>query len=357
MVDYTNFIFNLEFSLSKVEPQSSEGGLPPQDGPGLADLLSHGLELLNYPTTHQLNNKNSLNGCQIATKLVPLKAHTCTGDVDCLKEVGKGPTISPANKYQLLPVPSPEREMQLACSGNMMNHSSKIKHCHSCFPEQPQPGPAALKTLSQDTCPASKPPMDLKSAKSKEAKSHVLVIFHLNSGQVDNQATRQLPPLDTNLLTCLRHYTAPLEPPLDLCILLDTCPTLHTHTRTREIEYIRCRLKWYKKPPRLFKDKYNDLPAYFVHMTPPLTPRPDLPMKPSATAETTSTQLFGVLYITLTGLMDSMVPNSEPWSLLGQSVSYIIKLAPILWWALPTSLATPRPEQPNASIYAWLPER
>ncbi|KAJ9053187.1 hypothetical protein DSO57_1026665 [Entomophthora muscae] len=69
-----------------------------------------------------------------------------------------------------------------------------------------------------------------------------------------------------------------------------------------------------------------------------------------------STQLFGVLYITLTGLVDSMVPNSRSWSLLGQSVYYIIKLAPILWWASPTGLAAPCPELPSASTYAWLPE-
>ncbi|KAJ9052986.1 hypothetical protein DSO57_1028680 [Entomophthora muscae] len=92
-------------------------------------------------------------------------------------------------------------------------------------------------------------------------------------------------------------------------------------------------------------------------MTLPLTPRPDHPLEPTATDKTASTQLFGVLYITLTGLVDSMVPNSRPWSLLGQSVSYIIKLAPILWWALPASLAAPHPKPPNASTYDWLPDR
>ncbi|KAJ9076329.1 hypothetical protein DSO57_1027316 [Entomophthora muscae] len=91
-------------------------------------------------------------------------------------------------------------------------------------------------------------------------------------------------------------------------------------------------------------------------MTPPLTPQPDRPLEPIAAAETTSTQLFGVLYITLTGLVDSVVLNSGPWSLLGRSVSYIIKLAPILWWALPTGLAAPHPKPPNASAYDWLPD-
>ncbi|KAJ9056278.1 hypothetical protein DSO57_1034832 [Entomophthora muscae] len=76
-------------------------------------------------------------------------------------------------------------------------------------------------------------------------------------------------------------------------------------------------------------------------MSPPLTPQPDLLLEPTAAAKTPSTQLFGVLYITLNSLVDSVVPNSGPWSILGQSVSYIIKLAPILWWALPASSTAP----------------
>ncbi|KAJ9081872.1 hypothetical protein DSO57_1010299 [Entomophthora muscae] len=92
-------------------------------------------------------------------------------------------------------------------------------------------------------------------------------------------------------------------------------------------------------------------------MTLPLTPRPDHPLESTAVAKTTSTQLFGALYIILTGLVDSMVPNSGPWSLLRQSISYIIKLAPVLWWALPAGSATPHPEPPNASTYDWLPDR
>ncbi|KAJ9082368.1 hypothetical protein DSO57_1005232 [Entomophthora muscae] len=92
-------------------------------------------------------------------------------------------------------------------------------------------------------------------------------------------------------------------------------------------------------------------------MTPPLTPQPDHPLEPTAAAETTSTQLFGVLYITFTGLVDYMVPNSGPWSLLGQSVSYVIKLAPILWWALPAGSAVPHSEPPKASTYNWLPDK
>ncbi|KAJ9061981.1 hypothetical protein DSO57_1015406 [Entomophthora muscae] len=127
--------------------------------------------------------------------------------------------------------------------------------------------------------------------------------------------------------------------------------------RTRETEYIGREGKWYKRPPRLFKDNYNYLPAYFIPMTPLLTPQPYRPMETPTAAETTSTQLFGVLYITLTGIVDSMIPISGPWPLLGQPMSYIIKLAPILWWALPAGSAQPHPEPPNASTYAWFPDK
>ncbi|KAJ9067720.1 hypothetical protein DSO57_1036279 [Entomophthora muscae] len=83
-------------------------------------------------------------------------------------------------------------------------------------------------------------------------------------------------------------------------------------------------------------------------MTPPSTLQPNCPIELLTAANTMSTQLFGVLYITLTEMIDSMAPKSGLWSFLG--------LAPILWWALPTGPAVPRPESPNASTYAWLPD-
>ncbi|KAJ9069574.1 hypothetical protein DSO57_1017205 [Entomophthora muscae] len=51
-------------------------------------------------------------------------------------------------------------------------------------------------------------------------------------------------------------------------------------------------------------------------------------------------KLFGIVYITLTGVIDTIVPAAGPWSWVGKSMSYLIKLAPILWWALPTQSAT-----------------
>ncbi|KAJ9051262.1 hypothetical protein DSO57_1006184 [Entomophthora muscae] len=232
-----NDISILVLKTQELNPSPLKADQTPQDGPGPADLLSHRLKLLSCPATCQPNTEDSPNGCQIATKPVPLETHTYTGNVVCLKEVGKRPatspankhqllpvfcpekvlqlansddmvnngsktkhchfcsqelvqprtaklvplraqtyaeavawarsTTSPANKHQLLPVPSPERELQLACSGDMMNQSSKIKRCHFCLPESD-----ALQTLSQDPCPTGKLPINLKPAKSKKVKSH-----------------------------------------------------------------------------------------------------------------------------------------------------------------------------------------
>ncbi|KAJ9067275.1 hypothetical protein DSO57_1001382 [Entomophthora muscae] len=194
----------------------------------------------------------------------------------------------------------------------------------------------------------------------------VLVIFHLNSVQVDHQAPAPSgdQPADPQALYCPTgapfrplHFTEYPPNPVYAEYNLETILIADPLAMTRETEYVRREGKWYKRPPRLFKDKYNYLPAYFVPMTPPLTPQPNCPMETPTAAETTSTQLFRVFYITLEGMVDFMIPTSGPWSLLGQYMSYIIKLAPILWWALPAGSAQPHPEPPNTFTYAWFPEK
>ncbi|KAJ9050967.1 hypothetical protein DSO57_1009055 [Entomophthora muscae] len=91
-------------------------------------------------------------------------------------------------------------------------------------------------------------------------------------------------------------------------------------------------------------------------MTLPLTLRPNRPQEPVTANESTSTQIFGVMYITLTSLIDSMVPASQPWALLGKSLSYIVKLAPILWWALPARPAGRLPASSQKPLTGWIPE-
>ncbi|KAJ9083733.1 hypothetical protein DSO57_1031753 [Entomophthora muscae] len=184
----------------------------------------------------------------------------------------------------------------------------------------------------------------------------VLVIFHLNSSQVDHQATApsgDQPANPPQALYCPPgapfgpvHFTKYPPNPAYVKYNLETILVANPLARTIETEYIGCEGKQIKVPPLLFKDKYNYLPAYFILMALPLTPQPDCPMKTPTAAKTTSTQLFGVLYITLTGIIDTMVPNSGPWSLLGRSVSYIIKLALILWWHYPLARLYSNPSQP-----------
>ncbi|KAJ9087250.1 hypothetical protein DSO57_1034941 [Entomophthora muscae] len=92
-------------------------------------------------------------------------------------------------------------------------------------------------------------------------------------------------------------------------------------------------------------------------MMPPLTLRPNRPQESVATDESTSTQIFGVMYITLTGLIDSMVPTSGPWAILGKLYSYIVKLVPILLWALPARPAGRPPASPQEPPTGWIPDR
>ncbi|KAJ9088421.1 hypothetical protein DSO57_1023338 [Entomophthora muscae] len=111
------------------------------------------------------------------------------------------------------------------------------------------------------------------------------------------------------------------------------------------------------RPPLLFRDKNNFLPAYLVPMTPPLPPQPNRLQESVATNESTSTQIFGVMYITLTGLINSMVPVSRPWAVLGKLLSYIVKLAPILWWALPAEPAGCPPASSQEPPSGWIPDK
>ncbi|KAJ9053466.1 hypothetical protein DSO57_1023979 [Entomophthora muscae] len=71
-------------------------------------------------------------------------------------------------------------------------------------------------------------------------------------------------------------------------------------------------------------------------MEAPLTLKPDNLHPTPGLSPPTANQYAGIAYITLAGLVDTMVPAAGPWALVGQSASYLIKLAPLLWWALPS---------------------
>ncbi|KAJ9089741.1 hypothetical protein DSO57_1009745 [Entomophthora muscae] len=92
-------------------------------------------------------------------------------------------------------------------------------------------------------------------------------------------------------------------------------------------------------------------------MKAPPTPNPDcLPPSPDLSLPTAS-QYAGIAYITLAGLVDTMVPSIRPWALIGQSSSYLIKLAPLLWWAIPSSQQSKLAAKANGTPTGiWYPD-
>ncbi|KAJ9070430.1 hypothetical protein DSO57_1008170 [Entomophthora muscae] len=92
-------------------------------------------------------------------------------------------------------------------------------------------------------------------------------------------------------------------------------------------------------------------------MTPPLTLRPNCLQESVAATESTFTQIFGEMYFTLTGLIDSMVPARGPWAILGKFLSNIVKFAPILWWALPAGPAGRPPASSQELPTGCIPEK
>ncbi|KAJ9084954.1 hypothetical protein DSO57_1018846 [Entomophthora muscae] len=113
---------------------------------------------------------------------------------------------------------------------------------------------------------------------------------------------------------------------------------------------------WIFSTPKFFRGKFNYLPAYNLPMEPPVTPKPmptslpDLPTNHSG-------KLFGIAYITLTGVIDTIIPAASPWSWVGKSASYLLKLAPLLWWTLPAkNPAQVTPENDGLVAQVWIPD-
>ncbi|KAJ9057601.1 hypothetical protein DSO57_1021014 [Entomophthora muscae] len=184
-----------------------------------------------------------------------------------------------------------------------------MKHCHFYLPEQAPPGSAALKTLSQDPCPASDLFANLNPAKIEEAKPHGLkaLVFYEPLVQIDPilsslsdlssplRPSRQsgIPPSRDQSAVPHQalyrppeasfgpvHFTKYPPNPAYLEYNLGTILIENPLARTRETEYIGCKGKRIRMLSLLFKDKYNYLPAYFIPMTLPLTLKPDHIMDP-----------------------------------------------------------------------------
>ncbi|KAJ9077453.1 hypothetical protein DSO57_1016579 [Entomophthora muscae] len=89
-------------------------------------------------------------------------------------------------------------------------------------------------------------------------------------------------------------------------------------------------------------------------MEPPVTPKPMPASAPNLPTNHTG-KLFGIVSITLTGVIDTIILATSPWSWVGKSASYLLKLAPLLWWALPTkNLAQVTPENNGLAAQDWI---
>ncbi|KAJ9073610.1 hypothetical protein DSO57_1014387 [Entomophthora muscae] len=86
---------------------------------------------------------------------------------------------------------------------------------------------------------------------------------------------------------------------------------------------------WTFSTPKLFRGKFNYLPSYKLRMKPPVTPKSMPASSPNPPTDYTG-KLFGIVSITLTGVMDTIIPAASPWSWVGKSFPYLFKLVPLL---------------------------
>ncbi|KAJ9060414.1 hypothetical protein DSO57_1031125 [Entomophthora muscae] len=91
-------------------------------------------------------------------------------------------------------------------------------------------------------------------------------------------------------------------------------------------------------------------------MEPPPTPKPTISTSPTSDATGQNSQFLGVLYLALTGLIDSALPAAGPWAVAGKALSYLVKLGPIIWWSMPVPASTP-PSPTRAPQYSWYPDK
>ncbi|KAJ9070049.1 hypothetical protein DSO57_1012509 [Entomophthora muscae] len=91
-------------------------------------------------------------------------------------------------------------------------------------------------------------------------------------------------------------------------------------------------------------------------MEPPVTQNPMPASLPGLPTDHLS-KLFGIVYIILTGVINTIIPAAGPWSWVRKSFSDLFKLAPLLWWSLSAkNLAHIIPENDKPAAQAWIPE-
>ncbi|KAJ9056348.1 hypothetical protein DSO57_1034118 [Entomophthora muscae] len=143
-----NDISILVLKTQELSPSSQKTDQTLQDSPGPTNPLSHRLKLMNYSATCRPTTENSLNSCQSAVKLVPMKTHIYKGDVTWLTEIGEGSTanLPNANTRLLKPTletlesnPDPPKTTQVTQSGRETAHLLNCKPKLTSYSETHQP--------------------------------------------------------------------------------------------------------------------------------------------------------------------------------------------------------------------------
>ncbi|KAJ9072032.1 hypothetical protein DSO57_1031383 [Entomophthora muscae] len=211
---------------------------------------------------------------------------------------------------------------------SFMSLKSALTSNQESFPERgtgPRPYPMTT-TLEQDNQVA-----DLRSLTNERTPGPGAILPPLNQSTQNPQA---------RLLQC------PDEPPMkiqDLPALLpaDFCPSgalfgpfyfteyplkpeykdytpekiLKLDPLARIQSAVRCNRQgpWIFSTPKLFRGKFNCLSVYDLHMELPVTHKPMPASSPDLPTDHTD-KLFGIVYITLMGVSDTIIPAACPWS-------------------------------------------
>ncbi|KAJ9057202.1 hypothetical protein DSO57_1024857 [Entomophthora muscae] len=108
---------------------------------------------------------------------------------------------------------------------------------------------------------------------------------------------------------------------------------------------------WIFSTPKLFRGKFKYLPAYNLCMELPVTSKPMPAPSPNLPTDHTG-KLFRIVYITLTGVIDTIIQAASPWSWVEKSFSYLFKLAPLLCGLYPQKSWL----KSSLKMTGWLPK-
>ncbi|KAJ9085708.1 hypothetical protein DSO57_1011410 [Entomophthora muscae] len=86
--------------------------------------------------------------------------------------------------------------------------------------------------------------------------------------------------------------------------------------------------------PLIFNRKYNNPSAYLVTMKPPLTPKSYVSALLTSDATGQNSQFLGVLYLALTGLIDSALSEAGPWAVAGNGIWRTLLMRDLFWLTL-----------------------